>query len=244
MGRPSRPGMAGSPSGPGGGLHDEPTFNDHYGAYASPSSGPGVNTRPYGPAPGTLPRSPATGRPSNPYGVPERPSQRKGNGPLIGVIVAATVLLLGLSCFLIVTLSGNAFGHFFGDSPTATLQPTVAMTTVPNFVDVQLTVAQAQAQAFNLIIDTNADVTYKTDPTKPKNVIMAQDPAAHTQQPWGTHIKVTVSGGPGQTKVPNVVGKTMSLGRSIATRSPCSTPPRSRSKRQSRSRRHLCHQTT
>lgn len=215
VGRPSRPKLTGSPnrpSGPGGGSYDEPTFNDRFGGYASPSSGPGVNTRPYGSAAGTLPRSPITGRESGPFGVPERPGPSKNNGPLIAVIVAATVLLLGLSCFLVVTLTGagSAIAGAFGPQPTATRSPTPALTTVPKFVDMQLLAAQAQAQAVHLVIDTNADVTYKTDPTKPKNVILAQTPDPQTQQPWGTHIQVTVSSGPGQTTVPKVAGQPLS----------------------------------
>lgn len=215
MGRPSRPGLIGSPngpSGPGGASHDAPTFNDRFGGYSSPSGGPGVNTRPYGSAAGTLPRSPATGRQSAPYGTPERPGPSKNNGPLIAVIVAATVLLLGLSCFLIVTITnaGGALKGLVGGAPTATHVPTVAFTTVPKFVGMDLTVAQARAQDAHLIIDTSADVTYKTDLTVKKGVIMQQAPDAQTQQPYGSHIQVTVSSGPEQTKVPNVINMTYS----------------------------------
>lgn len=213
MGSPS------GPSGPGGLLHDAPTYNDNFGGYASPSGGHGVNTRPYGSAAGTLPRSPVTGRQSGPYGTPERPGPSKNNGPLIAVIVAATALLLGLSCFLIVTLTGagTALSGIFGSGPTPTPVPTVALTTVPNFVGMQLTVAQGKAEDFHLVIDPNADVTYKTDPTKPQNVILAQTPDPHAQKPWGTHIQVTVSSGPGKTKVPDIIGKTLSEANSALT---------------------------
>ncbi len=214
-GAPSRPGLAGPPSGPsgqGGLLHDAPTYNDNFGGYGSPSGGHAANTRPYGSAAGTLPRSPVTGRQSGPYGTPERPGPGKNNGPLIAVIVAATALLLGLSCFLVVTLTGagTALKDAFGGGSTPTPVPTVALTSVPNFVGMQLTVAQGQAQDFHLVIDPNADVTLKTDPTKPKGVILSQTPDPQTQKPWGTHIQVTVSSGPGKTTVPNVVNMTYS----------------------------------
>ncbi|MGZ3637145.1 MAG: protein kinase domain-containing protein [Ktedonobacterales bacterium] len=215
MGRSSRPGFTGSPSGPSGPgniLHDEPTFDDGFGSYGSPSGGPGVNTRPYGPAAGTLPRSPATGHPSAPYGTPERPGPGKNNAPLIGVIVAAAVLLLGLTCFLIINLTGagSAFSGLLGNAPTPTLSPTVALTTVPNFVNMDLTVAQSRAHDAHLVIDPNTDVTLKTDPTVKKGVIMQQTPDALTQQPWDTHIKVTVSNGPEKVQVPQVTGLLLS----------------------------------
>ena len=107
--------------GPGG----APTYNDF--------DRNGV-TWPNGPAIGTVPRSPTPGRASGPYGVPERPVATKRNGPIVATVVISAVLLLGLGCFLTLSMTGALKGltGVFGSGPTPTA--TIAQIKVPSVV--------------------------------------------------------------------------------------------------------------
>ena len=148
-GRGSPP-PAGGRSGPSQ-YPDGPRGDTTYDGYGPETA---LNTRPQGPAPGTVPRTPGTRRSSGPFG-PQRPNDRRGNGALIGVIVSAAVLLLGLTCFLLASITGlgTALGSVFAPSATATA--TTVLTTVPDFTNIQFTVAQSEAQTQHLTLQEN-----------------------------------------------------------------------------------------
>ncbi|HKV85767.1 MAG TPA: protein kinase, partial [Ktedonobacterales bacterium] len=125
-GRPGGPGAFGGPalpSGPGrGGRPTSQPFSERAGMGYGGDFGPGGGapvyndfdrngvTRPNGPAIGTVPRSPTPGRTSGPYGVPERPANGKRNGPIVATVVISAVLLLGLGCFLTLSMTGALKG--------------------------------------------------------------------------------------------------------------------------------------
>jgi eukaryotic-like serine/threonine-protein kinase len=194
------PGVTRVPSGPPGGPrsmtsgvgYDEPTYQGF-------NSGPdgGIGTRPYGPAPGTVPRSPTPSWPSGPHGAPG--GGRKRNGPLVAVVVSSVVLLLGLSCFLVASLTGLTAGLgslLGGATPTAT----VVTVPVPNFVGEQLTAAQAQAANSHLNVTPN----FVAD-NHPKGLVLQQDPVAGTPEPINYTVTLTVSNGPNKIQIPNVL---------------------------------------
>ena len=192
------PGLGGG-MGTYGGLGDAPTYEGY-------DSGPGgVNTRPWGPAPGTLPRSPSTGRPSGPYGVPQGPddenNKRRISGPIIGVIIGAAVLLLGLSCFLVLALTNNLPGSGGGNaSSTATVQ----LVSVPNFVGMKYTDAQALASSSHLQLNEQMQASDSV----PKDTVISQAPTSGQSVPPNSYVTLTVSSGKGMATVPDVVGKT------------------------------------
>ncbi len=193
-----------------GGYDDASPYEPTYNGFGDTVGGPdaGISTRPWGPAPGTLPRSPSTGRPSSPYEA----QRRRGNGPLVAVIVSAAVLLLGLTCFLIANLTGmfNGIGLFNQQTPTPV--STVALTTVPNFVGLQLDKAQAQAADDHLKV-----VTTFTADSSAKNTVLKQDPPANKSVPWDTQVNLTVSNGPDKVKVPDVTNLELSEARAKLT---------------------------
>ena len=194
---PTRGGPGAQQQQPYGGYDEVSPYEPTYGGYGDSQGGPdgGISTRPWGPAPGTLPRSPSTGRPASPYDA----RRRRGNGPLVAVIVSSAVLLLGLTCFLIASLTGmfSGLGLFNQQAPTPV--PTVALTTVPNFVGLQLDKAQAQAADNHLKL-----VTTFTADSAAKNTVLKQDPPASKSVPWDTQVNLTVSNGPDKVKVPDV----------------------------------------
>jgi serine/threonine-protein kinase len=163
---------------------------------------PGLSTRPYGPAGGTVPRAPTTGRPSAPPGLPPRPEDegRRRTGPIVAVAVSAVVLLLGLSCALVFSLTGawNGLTSFFaGPTPTATQ----VILTIPNFKGMTLTQAQTLATHDHLTLVTN----YQSDDTIPKDQVIDQNPEPG-QYSGGSTVTLTVSGGPTLVTVPDLVG--------------------------------------
>ncbi len=146
-----------------------------------------INTRPYGPATGTVPRMTGPGR-------AEQPDENKRrNGPIAAVIVGSTILLLLLSCFLVLAITNN-----LPFSAKATPTPTVAIVTVPNFVGKQQADAQAYADSNNL------KVTFTTRADKAaKGLVIAQTPPAGQQIAQSQAIQLVVSSGPGTVKVPD-----------------------------------------
>jgi serine/threonine-protein kinase len=179
-------------------MSDAPGFEPVPNGYGPEGS---ISTRPYGPAPGTIPRTPGTGRVSHPWNVPDQSNGRRGNGPLVGVIVAAAVLLLGLTCFLLaqVTGVGAGLGSVFNPTPTATSVPT---TTVPSFIGKQYNDALTLAQQYHLQLQQKSAAS-----DKPVNTVIDQDPPANTSEPWDFTVTVTVSGGPNKIAVPDVTNK-------------------------------------
>jgi serine/threonine protein kinase len=201
------------PSGPGRGMPvNSGPIGGRRDSGGGPGSGPrgvydapGFSTRPYGPAGGTVPRSPSTGRSSGPPGLPMRPEDEGGgrrNGPIVAVAVSAVVLLLGLSCFLVISLTGalNGLGSIFtAATPTAT--PIIVV--VPNFKGMTLTQAQKLAQQDHLTLT----ITRKADDTIPQDQVMDQNPEPGSYPGGSTTVALTVSGGPNLVTIPNVVGQ-------------------------------------
>src|SRR5262249_22657969 len=149
-----------------------------------------ISTRPFGPAPGTIPRTPGTTRISTPWGAPDHQNGRRGNGPLVGVIVAAAVLLLGLTCFLVAqpTRLGSGLASIFGNpSPTATSAP---LTTVPNFVGKSFNAALDLALQNHLQLQQQSATS-----DQPVNTVIDQNPPVGQSVPWNSTVTVTVSGG-------------------------------------------------
>ena len=130
----------------------------------------------------------------------------------MAVIVSAAVLLLGLTCFLIANLTGmfNGIGLFNQQTPTPV--STVALTTVPNFVGLQLDKAQAQAADDHLKV-----VTTFTADSSAKNTVLKQDTPANKSVPWDTQVNLTVSNGPDKVKVPDVTNLELSEARAKLT---------------------------
>lgn len=204
LSNPSRPGRrasqpTGGPGYPPNGGWDEPGYDPAFDRFGGPEGA--ISTKPVGPAPGTVPRSPITGVPPGGFGPPERPDgSRKANGGLIAVIVSSAVLLLGLGCFLVASLTGAAagLGNLLGGSQP-TPRPTVVMTTVPNFVGQQYLQAQALAQQNHLNV-TRVD---KAD-NSAKDTVLSQDPPAGQPEPYNFTVTLTVSTGPGKIQIPDV----------------------------------------
>ncbi|WIG58856.1 MAG: Serine/threonine protein kinase PrkC, regulator of stationary phase [Ktedonobacterales bacterium] len=187
--------MSGPRSGPGnmaGGGWDEPTYE----GFGPTGFGPqaGIGTRPYGPAPGTMPR---TGTPSNPYGAPSGPAKPRKNGPLVAVVVASAVLLLGLACALIANMTGVTSALFASPTPSAT----VAMTTVPNFIGMSFEQAQTAATNAHLLVTAQY---VNADKTHPVDTVTAQDPPAGAAEPYKATVTLTVTKSPDKILIPNV----------------------------------------
>jgi serine/threonine-protein kinase len=124
----------------------------------------------------------------------------------VGVIVSAAVLLLGLTCFLLASVTGLGNGLKGLFAPTATPVPTAVYTTVPDFHNVQFVEAQSKAQAVHLSLQE----TLQSNPTVAKGVIFDQSPAAGAQEPYGFVVSVTVSDGPAKQKMPDETNKALS----------------------------------
>jgi serine/threonine-protein kinase len=163
----------------------------------------GLGTVPHGPAAGTVPRSPSTGRTSGAFGPPQRPDSRRGNGAIVGIVVAAAVLLLGLTCFLVLQLTGgfDALAHTLsGPTPT----PTVQLVRVPDFRGQQYTAAEAQASTMHLRVTENLVAS-----DRPVGEVTAQQPAPDGLVQIGAMITLSVSNGPDKVPVPDVVKKSL-----------------------------------
>ncbi len=158
--------------------------------------------------PGPTVRDIAAGtRPGRSIGdFPQRPPDDDTPSPVAGittaVIVAAVLLLLGVSCFLTSKLLG--IGFFASSSPTATAGiPTV---TVPNFVGMTSAAAQTQAGMDNI----NLKVTSVQSTAAQQGQVISQNPAQGSSVPQGGTVTVTVGAGPTTVTVPTETGKTLS----------------------------------
>jgi serine/threonine-protein kinase len=114
----------------------------------------------------------------------------RGNGRRIAIIVAAAVVvgLLGLTAYLI-----------FGRSPT------VRQVTIPDVTGQQPEAARATLQAANLLV--SIDRVASTPDQKDR--VMGTDPAANSQVPERSTVKLQVGNGPDQAAVPPLTGRTV-----------------------------------
>ncbi|HLZ21944.1 MAG TPA: protein kinase [Ktedonobacterales bacterium] len=184
-----------------GGYPDAPTYEGFDGP------GSGSTTSPFGPAGRTIPRSPTPGHPSGPWGPPEKPDEygKRGNGSITALIVGAAVLLLGLTCFLVLTLTSatSGLGSLFGGGPPPTA--TVALATVPDFTNETFAQAQITANKVHLQVTEN-DVA---STAQQKGLVISQNPLANQQEPWGTYITLNVGSGPANVTIPDVSNQSL-----------------------------------
>ena len=118
------------------------------------------------------------------------PGPERGNGRRIAIVVAAAVVvgLLGLTAYLI-----------FGRSPTT------RQVAVPDVSGQQLDAARATLQAANLLV--SIDRVASTPDQKDR--VVGTDPAANTQVPERSTVKLQIGNGPDQAAVPPLTGHTV-----------------------------------
>jgi serine/threonine-protein kinase len=118
------------------------------------------------------------------------PEPERGNGRRIAIAVAAAVVvgLLGLTAYLI-----------FGRSPT------VRQVAIPDVAGQQPEAARAALQAANLLVSIDRV------PSTPdqKDRVVGTDPAANSQVPERSTVKLQVGNGPDQAAVPPLTGRSV-----------------------------------
>jgi serine/threonine-protein kinase len=136
--------------------------------------------------------------------VPERAVATKRNGPIVATVVISAVLLLGLGCFLTLSMTGalkGLTGVFGGSGPTPTA--TIAQIKVPSVVGMTDTNAISALQ--------HAGFQYKevqSASTTTKGQVISQDPAGDQLAQPGQTVTITVSSGPNNVPVPQLIGNT------------------------------------
>ncbi len=123
-----------------------------------------------------------------PVATPEE--EEKKRSPWLWVAIGAGVLLLAIGAIALAST-------LFGNSETEKVQ-------VPKIVGMTLTEAENTLNAQGLRLGT--ETAQASD--KPEGTVLSQEPTQGEQIEKGQAVDVTVSGGPGQTVVPNVVGMT------------------------------------
>ncbi len=129
--------------------------------------------------------------------------------PLNAPAIVAAVLVVALLAATLTLVHPGGLprpGGILGPSAT----PTPVLTTVPDFTDIQFTIAQSQALTAHLYLQE----TLQPSPTVAKGVIFAQTPPAGTQEPWGYVITVMVSDGPAKQTMPDETGKQLNIAES------------------------------
>ncbi len=161
-------------------------------------SGHAASTRPFGAAPGTLPRSP----------VPTRPLPRRSSRTAIAtsLIIAATVLLLGLSCYL---ASQIGLGAGLFASLTGGATPTVAKAIVPYVID--QTEDSAIAKIKNAGLHSNIQYGHSS---KANGLVYDQQPTAATQVALNSAVTIWISQGVAAIPMPNEIGQNVNTAKS------------------------------
>ncbi|HEV3364248.1 MAG TPA: Stk1 family PASTA domain-containing Ser/Thr kinase [Acidimicrobiia bacterium] len=120
--------------------------------------------------------------------IPTAP--RRSAAPFVLVLIGLLVLLAGLGYLLAKQLSGDGGGD---------------LVTVGNYV------GQKENDA-RLLIEHDglkADITTEVNEQYPLGEVYAQDPAPNTRLEKGETVRLTVSGGKGQERVPDVTGESL-----------------------------------
>jgi serine/threonine protein kinase len=160
--------------------------------------GHAANTRPFGAAPGTMPRSP----------VPTRPLPRRSSRTAIAtsLIIAATVLLLGLSCYL---ASQIGLGTGLFASLTGGATPTTSQAIVPYVI------GQTEDSAVRLIekAGLRANIQYGYSP-KANGEVYDQKPTAATQVALNSAVTIWISQGVASIAMPNMIGQNVNTAKS------------------------------
>lgn len=121
---------------------------------------------------------------------PTGEDEKKKKSPWVWVGVIVAVLLLAVGAIALANT-------LFGGTEAEKVQ-------VPRVVGQTLTEAENTLNAAGLRLGTETAETSD----KPEGTVLSQDPTAGEALEKGQGVDVTVSGGPGQTVVPNVVGMT------------------------------------
>jgi serine/threonine-protein kinase len=120
--------------------------------------------------------------------IPTAP--RRSAAPFVLVLIGLLALLAGLGYLLAKQLAGDGGG---------------SLVTVGNYI------GQKESDA-RLLIEHDglkADVTTEVNDQRPVGEVFAQEPAAGTKLEKGETVKLRVSGGKGQVRVPDVTGETL-----------------------------------
>ena len=120
--------------------------------------------------------------------IPTAP--RRSAAPFVLVLIGLLVLLAGLGYLLAKQLSGDGGG---------------ALVTVGNYI------GQKENDA-RLLIEHDglkADITTEVNEQRPVGEVFAQDPLPGIKLEKGDTVKLTVSGGKGEVRVPDVAGETL-----------------------------------
>ncbi len=163
---------------------------------------PAASTRPFGAAPGTMPRSP----------VPTRPLPRRSRRATVittSLIGAATLLLLGLSCYLASQLGLGA--GLFASSATNQPTPTTPKGNVPNLVGLSEDSALMNIRNDGFRVSVQHGNTTK----QAKGVIFDQQPAPFSTAAPNSIITIFVSDGPAPIAMPDVRGKLLTDAENI-----------------------------
>ena len=120
--------------------------------------------------------------------IPQAP--RRSAAPFVLVLIGLLALLAGLGYLLAKQLSGDDGG---------------SLVTVGNYIGRQ------ESEARLLIEDDGlkVEVATETNEEKPLGEVFAQDPPPDTRIPEGDTVKLRVSGGKGEVRVPDVANETL-----------------------------------
>jgi serine/threonine-protein kinase len=152
----------------------------------------GVNhnapTRPFGAAPGTMPRSPV---PS----MPVQRQRRRATTITIALIGAATLLLLGLSCYLASQLGFGA--NLLASSTQAT--PTSSAVTVPGVIGLQDDNASQILEQHGFKVSRQYQYS-----TQPSGTVINQQPGPESSAAQGSIVTIFISQGQQTNTMPDV----------------------------------------
>ncbi|MFN2318799.1 MAG: PASTA domain-containing protein, partial [Dermatophilaceae bacterium] len=127
--------------------------------------------------------------------VEPREEDRRGLGWLWGAL--ATLALVGIMWFALTNLLG---GDGEDDGPV--------LVTVPSVIDETIERATTQLVSLELRVDR-----VDTADDAPAGTVLDQDPAGGTPVEVGSTVRLTVSVGPGEVSVPDLIGRTESQAR-------------------------------
>ncbi len=129
----------------------------------------------------------------------------KDNKTLIGVLVAALVIAIGVIIFLLV---GGKPANSSSSSSSSSQPATVTTTTVPNVA--LLEQHDAEKLITNMGLKVGQVTTQNSDQVD-KGLVISQNPVAHQNVDKGTTVDLVISLGkatPNKTTVPDLTGKT------------------------------------
>jgi eukaryotic-like serine/threonine-protein kinase len=155
---------------------------------------PAASTRPFGAAPGTMPRSPVASGPM-------QHRARRATAVTMSLIGAATLVLLGLSCYLASQL-GLGAGLLTSVTGNNQPTPTPSTITVPGVVGLQADNAET------ILVQAGFKVTRAyTYSTQPQGTVVTQQPGPESTAARGSIVTITISQGQQTNMMPDVRGE-------------------------------------